>query len=150
METPACMNPKLVLKPYQKRGLHWLTLVHQQKIGAILADEMGLGKTVQTIAFLGWVKTYYPKFTRPHLVVCPSSVLENWKREFDMWMPGFKVHVYHGEHRRHVLRKIIKANSEGKNEGDRNGYKKYENLIYDFLNFQARDLISFFMPKSFD
>lgn len=114
METPECMSKDLTLKPYQKRGLHWLTLVHSQKIGAILADEMGLGKTVQTIAFLAWLKTVSPNFTRPHLVVCPSSTLENWRREFECWCPSFRIHSYHGEHRRHVLRKIIKAKNGAK------------------------------------
>ena len=99
MEKPECMSEHLTLKPYQKRGLHWLTLIHSQKISGILADEMGLGKTVQSIAFLGWLKTTNPNFTRPHLVVCPSSTLENWKREFDFWLPSFKIHTYHGEHR---------------------------------------------------
>ena len=99
IETPSTMNKDLVLKPYQKRGLHWYTQVHQMKMGGILADEMGLGKTVQTISFLAWLKLNQPSFTRPHLVVCPSSTLENWKREFECWLPSFKIHLYYGEHR---------------------------------------------------
>ena len=99
IETPSTMNKDLVLKPYQKRGLHWYTQIHQMKMGGILADEMGLGKTVQTISFLAWLKLNQPSFTRPHLVVCPSSTLENWKREFECWLPSFKIHLYYGEHR---------------------------------------------------
>ena len=104
IETPSTMNKDLVLKPYQKRGLHWYTQVHQMKMGGILADEMGLGKTVQTISFLAWLKLNQPSFTRPHLVVCPSSTLENWKREFECWLPSFKIHLYYGEHRYEIIK----------------------------------------------
>ena len=101
-------------------------------IGAILADEMGLGKTVQTISFLAWLKENQPSFRRPHLVVCPSSTLENWRREFECWLPSFKVHSYYGEHRyvptvlklnrnsklpsRHDLRKIIRLKQNMKDK----------------------------------
>lgn len=87
IEKPSLMADHLVLKDYQKRGLHWYTQIHQLKIGGILADEMGLGKTVQTISFFAWLKEHYPNFTKPHLVVCPSSTMENWKREFECWLP---------------------------------------------------------------
>ncbi|KIH69617.1 hypothetical protein ANCDUO_00035 [Ancylostoma duodenale] len=40
------------LYKYQKKGVVWLSGLHEQYVGGILADEMGLGKTVQVIAFL--------------------------------------------------------------------------------------------------
>lgn len=49
--------PGLVLKGYQLVGVNWLKLLHEDKINGVLADDMGLGKTVQSIAFLGWLKT---------------------------------------------------------------------------------------------
>jgi SNF2 family DNA or RNA helicase len=49
--------PGLVLKGYQLVGVNWLKLLHENKINGVLADDMGLGKTVQSIAFLGWLKT---------------------------------------------------------------------------------------------
>ena len=49
--------PGLVLKPYQLVGVNWLKLLHENNINGVLADDMGLGKTVQSIAFLGWLKT---------------------------------------------------------------------------------------------
>ena len=40
------------LRPYQLRGLHWLTFLDRIGLGACLADDMGLGKTIQLIALL--------------------------------------------------------------------------------------------------
>lgn len=116
IKKPKMMSEHLTLKPYQHRGLYWYTTIHEMNIGAILADEMGLGKTVQTISFLAWLKENQPSFRRPHLVVCPSSTLENWRREFECWLPSFKVHSYYGEHRRHDLRKIIRLKQNMKDK----------------------------------
>lgn len=55
---------------------------------------MGLGKTVQVIAFLATLKMRREQ--GPHLIVVPSSVLENWKREFKMFAPVINVAVYWG------------------------------------------------------
>lgn len=49
--------PGLVLKAYQLVGVNWLKLLYENKINGVLADDMGLGKTVQSIAFLGWLKS---------------------------------------------------------------------------------------------
>lgn len=49
--------PGLVLKAYQIVGVNWLKLLYENKINGVLADDMGLGKTVQSIAFLGWLKS---------------------------------------------------------------------------------------------
>ena len=49
--------PGLILKGYQLVGVNWLKLLHENRINGILADDMGLGKTVQSIAFLGWLKS---------------------------------------------------------------------------------------------
>ena len=40
------------LRPYQERGVQWLSMLHHYGFGGILADDMGLGKTLQTIAYL--------------------------------------------------------------------------------------------------
>lgn len=37
---------------YQKTGIKWLNVLHEQSVGGILADEMGLGKTIQIVCFL--------------------------------------------------------------------------------------------------
>ncbi|XP_068639899.1 protein CHROMATIN REMODELING 19 [Aristolochia californica] len=84
------------LKPYQLVGVNFLLLLYRKNIGgAILADEMGLGKTIQAITYLTLLK-HLDNDLGPHLIVCPASVLENWKRELTKWCPSFSVVQYHG------------------------------------------------------
>ena len=83
-----------VLRPYQAHGISWLRERTQQSAGAILADEMGLGKTLQAIALLATITT-----DRPHLVIAPTSVVGNWKRELSRFAPQIPVNVFHGANR---------------------------------------------------
>jgi superfamily II DNA or RNA helicase len=48
--TPATLEGEL--RPYQQRGLAWLSFLSSLGLGACLADDMGLGKTVQLLALL--------------------------------------------------------------------------------------------------
>lgn len=73
-----------ILRPYQKEGVYWLHFLHQNELGGILADEMGLGKTLQILAYLRTA-------TAPSLVVCPASLLFNWRREAERFAPDLKV-----------------------------------------------------------
>ncbi|KAF8781585.1 SWI/SNF-related matrix-associated actin-dependent like protein [Argiope bruennichi] len=91
---PFLLNDRMHLTSYQMLGLNWLLLMHNQDVNGILADEMGLGKTVQAIAFLAYLKEI--STAGPHLIVVPSSVLENWKLEFKAWWPDVKMICYHG------------------------------------------------------
>ncbi|MCY3657449.1 MAG: DEAD/DEAH box helicase [Caldilineaceae bacterium] len=85
------------LRPYQRRGLAWLWYLHQIGLGACLADDMGLGKTIQAIAlFLEQERTPSPEGRRPRLLICPTSVLRNWKRELQRFAPGLRVMLHHG------------------------------------------------------
>lgn len=83
-----------VLRPYQAHGISWLRERAQQSAGAILADEMGLGKTLQAIGLLATIAS-----DRPHLVVAPTSVVGNWKRELSRFAPQIPVNVFHGADR---------------------------------------------------
>ncbi|XP_038049305.1 SWI/SNF-related matrix-associated actin-dependent regulator of chromatin subfamily A containing DEAD/H box 1-like [Patiria miniata] len=104
---PALLSDKLILKPYQMIGLNWLALMHRQGVNGILADEMGLGKTVQTIAFLAHLMEQGDG--GPHLIVVPSSTLENWARELHTWCPALEVILYTGtmEERRDLRNNIL-------------------------------------------
>ncbi|XP_022082535.1 SWI/SNF-related matrix-associated actin-dependent regulator of chromatin subfamily A containing DEAD/H box 1-like isoform X2 [Acanthaster planci] len=104
---PAHLSDRLVLKPYQMIGLNWLALIHRQGVNGILADEMGLGKTVQTIAFLAHLMEQGDG--GPHLIVVPSSTLENWARELHTWCPALEVILYTGtvEERRELRENIL-------------------------------------------
>jgi SNF2 family DNA or RNA helicase len=87
------------LRPYQERGLAWLSLMADLDLGGCLADDMGLGKTVQTIAFLLVRRAARPDDPRPALVVCPMSVVGNWERELAHFAPSLPVRRHHGSER---------------------------------------------------
>ena len=95
------------LRPYQKDGFDFLCHLTDIKMGGILADDMGLGKTLQTLAWLGWLKERNGKNPKPSLVICPASVLHNWRRESNRFMPDMKVLVLESGAARHNLRKQI-------------------------------------------
>ncbi|WP_241997333.1 DEAD/DEAH box helicase [Rhodococcus sp. SMB37] len=81
------------LRPYQVRGVAWLKSLSSCG-GGILADEMGLGKTLQAIAMMA-----IRAGDRPHLVVCPTSVVGNWRNEIQRFAPHLPLHVHHGSGR---------------------------------------------------
>lgn len=87
---PQLLTGESELRPFQKTGLRWLSLLHRHNVNGILADEMGLGKTVQAIAFVAWLMEASPA-AGLHLVIVPSSVLDNWLREFSKWTPALQV-----------------------------------------------------------
>ncbi len=108
------------LRPYQRLGTAWLWHLHGHQLGGILADEMGLGKTIQALALLtalraevkvesAQLKAAEPvvsafnsqpsTFTSPSLVVCPASLVENWRRESALFAPQLRVFVHHGASR---------------------------------------------------
>lgn len=79
------------LRHYQKTGYQWFKSLSAYQLGGILADDMGLGKTIQSITYL-----LSEPSERPHLIIAPSSVLYNWKREFEKFAPSLKVAVIRG------------------------------------------------------
>ncbi|XP_014471797.1 PREDICTED: SWI/SNF-related matrix-associated actin-dependent regulator of chromatin subfamily A containing DEAD/H box 1 homolog isoform X2 [Dinoponera quadriceps] len=97
-QQPKGLSSDLTLAPYQMVGLNWLAVMHAQNVNGILADEMGLGKTVQVIAFLTYLKEagLIDEQDGPHLIVVPSSTIENWWNELERWSPGLKVVQYYG------------------------------------------------------
>jgi hypothetical protein len=98
---------KAELRPYQKQGFDFLCHLAQMRLGGVLADDMGLGKTLQTLAWLAWLRERYPKDPKPSLVICPASVLHNWRREANRFTPDIKVLVLESGAARHCLRKQI-------------------------------------------
>ena len=86
------------LRPYQKNGVAWLSMLTEAGMGACLADDMGLGKTVQIIAYLAIQKAEGPAGRRT-LLVCPMSIIGNWMRELRRFAPSLRVYVHHGPDR---------------------------------------------------
>jgi SNF2 family DNA or RNA helicase len=87
------------LRPYQEIALTWLGNMAEFNFGVCLADDMGLGKTIEVISFLQYFKERYPKGIGSVLVVCPTSVLFNWKRELHKFAPQLEVITHHGTDR---------------------------------------------------
>ncbi|XP_071956582.1 SWI/SNF-related matrix-associated actin-dependent regulator of chromatin subfamily A containing DEAD/H box 1B-like [Antedon mediterranea] len=108
VKRPKLLRKDLKLKPYQVVGLNWLLLMDQQNVNGILADEMGLGKTIQTIAFLAHLVDTGK--VGPHVIVVPSSTLDNWDRELSIWAPSLVVLLYFGAgNERAMLRRQLMA-----------------------------------------
>jgi non-specific serine/threonine protein kinase len=100
--TPASFQGEL--RPYQRRGLAWLSFLSSLGLGACLADDMGLGKTPQTLALLLAEREQRTagkrkRLVRPTLLVCPMSVVGNWQREAERFAPSLRVLVHHGPER---------------------------------------------------
>ncbi|EJU04472.1 hypothetical protein DACRYDRAFT_20994 [Dacryopinax primogenitus] len=93
----------LTLKDYQLYGLSWLYLLYRKDLSCILADEMGLGKTIQVIAFYALLKER--GVAGRHLIIVPSSTLENWLREFRRFAPTINVQSYYGSQTERQLRR---------------------------------------------
>ncbi len=87
---------KAELRDYQHRGYEWLAKNARLGFGSLIADDMGLGKTIQVLTLLlHWREE--GRFTRhPALVVVPTSLLTNWRREAETFAPDLRVHTYHG------------------------------------------------------
>jgi SNF2 family DNA or RNA helicase len=105
--TPLPDQVKAELRPYQKDGFNFLCHLTRLRLGGILADDMGLGKTLQTLAWLSWLRDQNKKRPKPALVICPASVLHNWRREAERFTPHLKVLVLESGAARHNLRKQI-------------------------------------------
>jgi SNF2 family DNA or RNA helicase len=88
---------KASLRPYQQKGFEWMMLLAEAGAGACLADDMGLGKTLQTICFISARLMIDPE--SKHLIVCPSSLMFNWKQELEKFAPHISCHVHHGASR---------------------------------------------------
>ncbi|MFE2188976.1 DEAD/DEAH box helicase, partial [Streptomyces sp. NPDC059455] len=86
------------LRDYQLRGLDWLVRMTSIGLGGCLADDMGLGKTITLIA-LHLHRMGIPEASGPTLVVCPTSLMGNWRREIERFAPGTPVRRYHGSAR---------------------------------------------------
>lgn len=101
---------KATLRPYQKAGYQWLSLLSGLGLGACLADDMGLGKTIQVIALLTAARS---KKRPPSLLVVPASLVGNWKAEFEKFAPTLKIFYAHpSQTDRGLLKDVAKSSQD--------------------------------------
>jgi superfamily II DNA or RNA helicase len=88
---PPLAPPELpaLLRPYQRRGVEWLHHLCDVGCHGLLADEMGLGKTLQVLSLLASRGVA----DKPHLIVCPASVVPVWREEIGKFFPQLRVEV---------------------------------------------------------
>ena len=101
------------LREYQQRGLSWLSYLESLGLNGCLADDMGLGKTIQVIARLVQEREEIQereerteqeeqeevRHILPTLLIVPTSVVGNWKRELETFAPHLRVAIHHGSDR---------------------------------------------------
>jgi superfamily II DNA or RNA helicase len=93
------------LRGYQQQGLNWLQFLREHGLAGVLADDMGLGKTVQALAHL-LLEKQQGRARHPSLVVAPTSLMGNWRREARQFAPGLRVLTLHGADRQGRFRDI--------------------------------------------
>ena len=86
------------LRDYQRRGVSWLQYLEQLGLNPCLADDMGLGKTLEVIAHL-LKEREEAESVLPTLVIAPTSVLGNWRKEVERFAPQMRVLVHQGSTR---------------------------------------------------
>jgi SNF2 family DNA or RNA helicase len=86
------------LRDYQKRGVAWLQYLERLGLNPCLADDMGLGKTLQIIAHM--LKERESGIQPgPTLIIAPTSVLGNWRREIERFAPQLRTMMHQGSTR---------------------------------------------------
>lgn len=80
------------LRPYQSQDVHYLTT----RGSALVLNEPRTGKTPTMITVLKALGT------KQNLIVCPSSLVLNWAKEFAIWYPECKVRAIAGDKKKRV------------------------------------------------
>lgn len=105
-ERPVITGLNATLFPYQAQGVEWMLRTIRHTGGVILADEMGLGKTIQIIALL---LADRPAVDEPALIICPTSLIANWRSEIMRFGPELSVLIHRGAHRTGVTSGLQRA-----------------------------------------
>jgi len=98
---PDCTLPtglQATLREYQHEGVNWMQMLRQMQLAGILADDMGLGKTVQALTHI-LIEKEAGRLQQPALVIAPTSLMHNWRREAKKFTPDLSVLVLHGPDR---------------------------------------------------
>lgn len=124
--------------PHQIVGMNWMRSLYQLNFsGGLLADDMGLGKTYQIIAFINYLFHKQIMKDKRVLIVAPTTLLSNWKNEFDNIIidnTNFKIRIIQG--RNEALNRIlntVKDNIESNSTFDLSTIQNNDNHIINLL-----------------
>jgi superfamily II DNA or RNA helicase len=104
-EVPLPVSFQAELRNYQQHGLNWLQFLREYKFSGILADDMGLGKTIQTLVHL-LLEKQQGRMTSPCLIIAPTSLMSNWRRETERFTPDLRMLTLQGTERKQLFDKI--------------------------------------------
>ncbi|MBP6024426.1 DEAD/DEAH box helicase [Ferruginibacter sp.] len=107
-EIPAPEHLQPILRPYQTSGFQWLSYLNDVSWGGILADDMGLGKTIQALTMMHHYKASTGNLKA--IVVCPTTLIYNWKNEVEKFTPTLSWHIHHGSLRSRSAEDMQKHN----------------------------------------
>lgn len=110
--SPIVLDPQAesILRPYQKDGVYWLHFLARNGFCGILADEMGLGKTLQALFWIQHHQQSNREQSKPALIVCPTSLVENWAEEAARFVPSMNVLLMSGGERHKYWEEAKTAN----------------------------------------
>ncbi|KAI0940481.1 hypothetical protein AcW1_003665 [Taiwanofungus camphoratus] len=107
------------LRPYQIEGVRFLYecvmgLRKHEGQGCILADEMGMGKTLQTITLCWTLLKQNPyagagPVVGKILIVCPVTLISNWKNEFHKWLGKDRIGIFAGDKDKNMIKQFINS-----------------------------------------
>ncbi|MGH8557492.1 MAG: SNF2-related protein [Methylococcales bacterium] len=103
VQPPVGFNTEL--RPYQLQGLSWMQFLREFEFNGVLADDMGLGKTVQALAHL-LLEKQTGRMKTPSLIIAPTSLMGNWRREAQRFAPDLKLLILHGAERHDQFKAI--------------------------------------------
>lgn len=93
---PKTLKRSVVVQRHQRMGFDWLSFLGSKGLNGILADEMGLGKTLQALLTVLASKTLKDA---ANVIVCPKSLVENWRSEIEQFFNFNNVVIHYGTDR---------------------------------------------------
>lgn len=122
-----------VLRDYQKDGVAWMLRLQDCGFHGILADEMGLGKTVQALTLIQ-LQHLSTAAAEPSMVVCPTSLVENWLCEAHRFTPSLNAAIISGSYRDHQISQLYNYDLLITSYALlRRDIKKYSNITFQHL-----------------